>query len=32
MRWLDGITDSMDMKMKVKARVTQLCPPLFDPM
>ena len=21
-RWLDGITDSMDMKMKVKARVT----------
>ena len=31
-RWLDGITDSMDMKMKVKARVTQPCPPLCDPM
>ena len=30
MRWLDGITDSMDMKVKVKG--TQSCPTLCDPM
>ena len=30
MRWLDGIIDSMDMKVKVK--VPQLCPTLCDLM
>ena len=38
MRWLDGITDSMDMslsicmKVKSESEVTQLCPTLSDPM
>ena len=32
MRWLDAITDSVDTKMKLKAKVTQPCPPLCDPM
>ena len=32
MRWLNSITDSIDMKEKKESEVTQLCPTLCDPM